>query len=426
MTSTRRVGVVFGGRSVEHEVSVISAHQAMAALPTERYTVVPVYIAKDGRWFTGAVLRELAAFADPERLLAGAEPVQLSTDPAQPGLLRLEPRQRRGLFGRGPSAGVAVEPLDCVLPLVHGSHGEDGTLQGLCELADIAYAGCDVTASAVCMDKALTKTVLRAANLPVLDDLTLSRAEWRRAADAGLTTIEERFRYPLFVKPMTLGSSIGVARAPDRVALRTALEVAFTYDSRVLLEPSQGEIIEVNCAVLGDGADTRVSVCEQPVAAGLLRYEDKYGQGRAKTGSAAGSGAKTADVGGKGGAAPAGMDSARRIVPAPIAPELTASIQEAARRAFAVLGCAGVSRVDFLVRPDAGWFVLNEINPVPGSLAFYLFEPAGLHFADLVAELVELGLRRHAAKRESTYSIDSWLLREARGAGSKAAPPTSR
>ncbi|MFN2452170.1 MAG: D-alanine--D-alanine ligase family protein [Candidatus Dormibacteria bacterium] len=424
MTSTLRVGVVFGGRSVEHEVSVITAQQAMAALPADRFESVPIYIAKDGRWFTGEVLRDLDAFADPARVLAEAEPVQLSTDPAARGLLRLAPAQRRtGLFGRGTPTLGAIELLDCVLPLVHGSHGEDGTLQGLCELADIAYAGCDVAASAVCMDKALTKTLLRAGDLPVLDDLTLDRGLWLENPPRVAALVEQRFPYPVFVKPMTLGSSIGVAQAAGRGALVSALEVAFSYDHRVLVEPAQTDIIEVNCAVLGTAADARVSVCEQPVSAGLLRYEDKYGTG-GKTGASPAGAKSTRTAASKGGAT--GMDSARRLIPAPIPDEVTGAIQEAARRAFTVLGCAGVSRVDFLVRPEQGWFMVNEVNTVPGSLAYYLFEPAGLSFPELVAELVDLGMQRHAVKLRSTYSIDSWLLRGTGATGSKAAARGSR
>jgi D-alanine-D-alanine ligase len=385
--SLQRVGVIFGGRSVEHEVSVLTAHQAMAALRPERYTALPIYITKAGQWLTGPALRTLDHFRDLERLPALAESVVFSPDATRPGVLHQPVTERRRWFGGG-DAAPRLEPLDVVFPLVHGTHGEDGTLQGLCELADLPYVGSGVAASAIAMDKVLTKVVLRGASLPVLDDLPLTRARWEAAPDAVVAEAEARFGYPVFVKPVSLGSSIAVARADDGMALRQALAVAATYDRQIMIEPAAQGVIEVNCAVLGDGADNRASVCEQPVSAGLLSYEDKYLHGDKQQ----------------------GMKGARRIIPAPLPPALTEAIQSAARRAFAAIGAAGVARVDLLVRPEEGVFFINEINPIPGSLAFYLWEPAGLDFPTLLDQLIELAQARHQEKRRSTFSFASSLL----------------
>jgi D-alanine-D-alanine ligase len=379
--------MVFGGRSVEHEISVLTAHQAMAALPAGRYTPVPIYISKAGQWFTGDVLRDLDGYRDLDKLVAAAEPVTLSVDPARPGLIVQREGQRRGLFG-GRSPEQTTVPIDVAFPLVHGSHGEDGTLQGLFELADLPYVGSDVAASAVGIDKVLSKVVLRAASVPVLDDVHVTRREWEQEPERIVAEVESRFGYPVFVKPVSLGSSIAVARADDGAALRFAVDVAASYDNRIMIEPAQQDIVEINCAVLQHGNEARPSVCEQPLSGTMLSYEDKYLTGGQSK----------------------GMKGARRRIPAPLDDELTAAIQATAVRAFTALGAAGVARVDFLVNQQAGTFVVNELNTLPGSLAFYLWEPAGVPFGELLTTLIDGALTRHQDKRRSTYSFNSSLL----------------
>ncbi len=394
------VGVIFGSRSVEHEVSVITAHQAMAAL-SSAHRAVPVYIAKDGRWFTGDGLRQLSRFAQVDALLAECTPVTPVIDAARPGLT-LQPYDtpRRGLFARG--SGDPVE-VDLAMPLVHGGYGEDGTLQGLLEMAGVAYTGSDVTASAVAMDKHLAKTVLRGAGLPVLADAVIEREAWEAAADDAVRAAEAAGPYPLFVKPLTLGSSIGVSRAADEAELRDALEVALTYDSRCIVEPGQEQIVEVNCAVLGDHTGARASLLEQPTKRGLLSYDDKYRAGGGKSGASKS----------------AGMKGAQRIIPAPLADALTARIRDAALSAFAAVGAAGVARVDFMVDTAGDSFVVNELNPIPGSLSSYLFEPDGLSFTALLDELIDIARRRHARRQRSTAVFDRWMLG---GGGAKTTP----
>ena len=378
-----RVGVVFGGRSVEHEVSVLTAMQVMAAFP-DGLTAVPVYIDKEGRWYTGDRLRTVDAYRDVRALTQSATRVTLRPEPGGPGAL-LIPEARRGLLG-GARDSLRV---DVVMPLVHGTHGEDGTLQGLFELCDVPYTGSGVAAAAVSMDKRLAKAAFRAVGLAVVDDAPVMRDAWHADAAAVMAAVERRFAYPMYVKPVSLGSSIGVSRVESQGALRDALELALAYDWRCIVEPSQEGVVEVNCAVLGRGDALRASACEQPKPGGLLTYEDKYLSKSAKGG---------------------GKSASTRVIPAPLSDTMTARVQEAAVDAFRAIGAEGVARVDFLLRPERDEILVNEINTVPGSLAFYLWEPLGLRFDQLVAQLVTLAQQRYDDKMRTTYSIDTWLL----------------
>lgn len=382
-----RIAAIFGGRSVEHEVSVITAHQAMAALSPSHH-VVPVYIAKDGRWFTGDALRSLRAFSDVGRLLDDCVAVTPAMEPAR-GSLTLLPvaaGPRRGLFGR---AGAEPVDADLAMPLLHGPLGEDGTIQGLLELAGVAYTGSGVAASAMAMDKRLSKMAFRAAALPVLDDVLITRDRWTENPGQCLDAVAGLRGGAFFVKPATLGSSIGVSRAADAGGLRDAIELALTYDDRCLIEEAQHDIVEINCAVLGDGGDNRPSTLEQPTTRGLLSYDDKY---RSKAGTSK------------------GMTGAQRLIPAPLDAALTERLRTAARAAFAAVGAAGVARVDFLVNPASAAFVVNEINALPGSLSSYLFEPIGISFTALLDEVIAIGLLRHANAAGRTRTFDRWML----------------
>jgi D-alanine-D-alanine ligase len=387
-----KVGVFFGSRSVEHEVSVITAQQAMAAMPPDRMIPVPVYIAKSGAWYTGDALLQLERYKDIDRLIASSTRVTMRPEPGTGGELT-EVDGRRGLFG---GASRTAARFDVAMPLVHGSNGEDGTLQGLFELAGVPYCGCDVAAAAVSMNKRLARTTLRGAGLAVLDDVAVARARWLDNAAAVCEELESAPGYPMYVKPLRLGSSIGVSRAETRAQLDVALDLAFRYDTSILAEAAQDAIVEINCSVLGRGYDLEVSVCEQPTTTGTLSYADKYLSGGK----------------GKGGAkAPAtGMKSAQRIIPAPLPEALSRRIQDAAMAAFRAIGAAGVARVDFLVSPERDSFLINELNTLPGSLSFYLWEASGMTFQTLLNRLVEMAIARQLEREATTSSIDTWLL----------------
>jgi D-alanine-D-alanine ligase len=414
-----RVGVVFGGRSVEHEVSIITGLQACEALE-ERHQPVPLYIDRDGRWFTGSGLREIATYRA-ATLAATPVSLDLSSGTLQPaGQVTPPPAERRrGIFGGAgrerEGGGEPVAPrLDAIIPATHGTQGEDGCLQGALELADIPYGGPTLESAVIAMNKARTKAILRAAEIPVLEDITLWREEYERAgAQEVIDRVVARFGLPVYAKPASLGSSIGVSRCAEERALADALELCFELDRMAIIEPAVEGGREINCAVLGrPGVEPRVSLCEQPVASGsgFLSYEDKYLRGGGKGGSD-----KTANrsAGVKG----EGMSSAHRLIPAPIGDELTAAAQDLARRTFQAIGAAGVTRVDLLL-DDQGRLFVNEPNTIPGSLAFYLFEPAGLSFPDLMDALIDLALGEHAERRRTTRTFESNLL-AMRGEGAK-------
>lgn len=384
MSAKRRttVAVLFGGRSVEHDVSIVTGHQIMQALDDDRYEVVPVYISRDGRWYTGEPLLDLKNFSDGEIIsYKGVVPTLLSPSAQHHGLI-MNP-----LAGRFHKS--EIKRLDVIFPAVHGTHGEDGTLQGLIELADIPYAGCGVLGSAVANDKALTKDVLRQHHIPVLDDLLIHRADWLADRGEVLSRIGAAtdLHFPLFVKPATLGSSIGVARVADAVALEPALDIAANFDRRVLVERAVVHATEINCAVMGYGDDVQASVLEQPVSwEEFLTYEEKYMRGDG------------------------GMKSADRIIPAPLDDDLTAKIQAAAVQAFKAIDGRGIARIDFLLEEDGSTFYLNEINTMPGSLAFYLWNESGMGNGDVVTKLIKLAQDAYADKRATTYDYQTSLI----------------
>lgn len=396
------VGVIFGGRSVEHDVSVVTGHQVMQALQSERYEVVPIYIDREGRWFTGKPLLDLKNYDEEIFRLNGIERTILSPSTQHHGLL-INPVPS-GLFSRS-----QVQRLDVVFPTIHGSHGEDGTLQGLFELADIAYVGCGVLASAIANDKQMTKIVLRQHGVPVVDSLGVTRADWFDDPDSVVQRVREQLDYPVFVKPVTLGSSIGISRVTDEESLRAAMDVAANLDSRIMVEAAIQYGVEINCAVMGNGDAIQASVLEQPLSwDAFLTYEEKYMRGGE------------------------GMKSAERIIPAPIPPELTEQIQKLARQAFIAIGGRGTARIDFLARPESGEVFLNEINTLPGSLAFYLWQETGLSPAEFAHKLVTLAQDAHADKRRNLYNYRTNLIqltaqRGLAGAkGSKSVKPVER
>ncbi|MFN8371654.1 MAG: D-alanine--D-alanine ligase family protein [Anaerolineae bacterium] len=390
------VAVLFGGRSVEHDVSVVTGNQVMRAFDPERYEVVPVYINRDGKWFTGEPLLDLKTYQNEVASMKGVHEAILSPATHHHGLI-IDPVS--GLFTKN-----AVKRLDVVFPALHGSHGEDGTVQGLCELADIAYVGCGVLASALANDKIMTKTVLKQHGIPVVDGAAVSRAEWETNPDAVIERITATLPYPVFIKPATLGSSIGVGRADSEALLRASLDVATHFDRMVLVEAAVTDGQEINCAVMGNQMKLRASVLEEPVSWDkFLTYEEKYLRGRE------------------------GMKSADRIIPAPLSDELTAKVKDITLHAFRAIDGRGTARIDFLVKEDTVY--LNEINTMPGSLAFYLWQHEGMSQSDVVHELVDLAREAYAEKRRNTYNYQTNLIEVAamRGLkgvkGAKAARP---
>ncbi|MCL2884228.1 MAG: D-alanine--D-alanine ligase [Oscillospiraceae bacterium] len=405
------VAVIFGGHSVEHEVSVLSGLQAIAALDRAKYKPLPLYLSKQNEWYTGELLEKVGSFKDMDACLKNA--IRVVPVAARGGidLLRLPPKK----FGDN-----VVAHADIALPVVHGTFCEDGTVMGFLELLGVPYASSDVMASALGMDKAHMKAVLKQAGLPVLDAVTLTAHAFAADPDAAVAAVEEKMSYPVIVKPANLGSSVGIGKAADRAALLQKLDAAFSFALRALVERAVEPLREFNCAVLGDADGAKASVCEEPMGNDeILSYQDKYLSGGQKDGAGTGGDAGGAKAAGTGADMSSGMAALSRKCPADISAEMTAQIQALAVRAFQALGCMGVARVDFLWEESTGSLFVNELNTIPGSLAFYLWEAAGLPFAKLLDEMIGLAFKRARTREALTFTYESNILSNAGGAGSK-------
>lgn len=406
-----RVAVLFGGRTTEHEISIISAVQAMHAMDSDKYEIIPVYISKEGDFYTGDKLTEVQNFTDLKSVTDNSLRVNFVKEEDHVYLYRYPLKK----FGEN-----RVAEIDVAFPIVHGTNVEDGTLTGFLTMLSLPVVGCDVLASAIGMDKYVMKTVLKDAGLPVLDCRCFTWKDYKTPSVI-MDQIEEAFPYPVIVKPLNLGSSIGIKKADNREELEEALELAFEFSKRILAEPAIRNLKEINCAVLGDYEETLPSECEEPVGySGILGFEEKYmagrGEGAKGTGGAKGSGAKTASYGGKltAGAkssGEAGMASLHRKLPADISAKKRKEIRSMAVKAFNALQCSGVSRIDFMLDMDDDEKVyFNEINTIPGSLAFYLFEAAGIPYNELIDRLITLALKADREKRRTVFSFDTNVL----------------
>lgn len=391
--SKMNIAVFFGSRSCEHDVSIISALQFMEAARAAGYSVTPVYISREGLWYTGEPLEKIETFRDFNPMAKGIARVTLDVS-ANAGDLWAWPPQRAGLFAKVP---VPLAHIDCAVPVLHGLHGEDGTIQGLLEMANIPYASSGVLGSSVGMDKIAMKQILRGAGFPVLDYDWFTRAQLEAGREAILQRIEKKLKYPVFVKPASLGSSIGVSRANDRAELERAVDLAAAYDHRILVEAGVRHPVEINCAALGYGEDVRASVLEMPVSAADDNFLDFYEKYLRNAGSK-GEGSR-------------GMKSLSRVVPAPVGEELTERITRMTCDIFRLLDCRGTVRVDFILDENDVLYV-NEPNTIPGSLAFYLWKACGVSFPELVEKMIESALLAHADKNRNVYAYDSNILQK--------------
>lgn len=387
------VAVLFGGKSVEHEISVISALQATQYLDTEKYDVIPVYITKGNEMYIGPDIGNIEAYKDIASLLKRSRRVVMVRENQKTVLTELNAKLGRKRY---------AQVIDVALPIVHGTNVEDGTLQGFLRLLDVPFAGCDVLSSALGMDKYMMKLVFRDAGIPVLECKCFLKNEFYRDEDAVIQTIEAAIPYPVIVKPANLGSSVGIGKARDRAALEEALELAFRFAEKVLVEPAIVNLREINCAVLGDIYEAEASECEEPLnATDILNYEDKYMSG-GKSGSK-------------------GMASLARCIPANIPAELREQIRQMAVNAFKAIGAGGVARIDFMLDTESNQVYLNEINTIPGSLAFYLWEPLGVPYGKLLDRLIALALKRAREEGDVTYSFDTNILSGVSFGGAKGA-----
>ena len=393
------IAVFFGSRSCEHDVSIVSALQCIEATKAAGFNVTPVYISRDGLWYTGEPLENIETFREFNPMTKGITRVTLDVT-ANAGDLWAWPPQRAGLFAKVPAP---LCHIDCVIPVFHGWHGEDGTIQGLLEMANIPYASSGVLGSAIGMDKIAMKQILRGAGFPVLDFVWFTREQLKKERQAVIERVEKEIKYPAFIKPAALGSSIGVSRAKNREELERALDVAASYDRRILVEVGVVHPVEINCAAVGYGEDVRASVCEMPVPSSNDTFLD-FWQKYLRNASTKGEDSR-------------GMKSLSRVVPAPIGDELTGRIQTMTCDIFKLLDCCGTVRVDFILDQNDMLFV-NEPNTIPGSLAFYLWKASGLDFPKLIEKMVEDALRAHTDKNSSVFAYDSSILKKV-AAGTK-------
>jgi D-alanine-D-alanine ligase len=359
MADKLRVGIIFGGRSGEHEVSIASARSVMEALDPAKYEIVPIGITREGRWLAGADPRLTAGDAMDEAA-QGVTAVAITGDPT-----------RRGLVAAGPAA-TPPPTVDVVLPVLHGPYGEDGTLQGLLEMAGVPYAGCGVLGAALGMDKEKAKLVLLAEGLPVVPWLIVRRREHDADPDAAATVIEDRFPYPIFVKPANLGSSVGVGKAHDRPELLRALAVALGYDRKAVIEPAVNAR-ELECGVLGNDEPQASVVGEVVPSNEFYDYRAKY------------------------------VDNASRLyIPADLTPEQTDEVRRMSVAAFRALDLSGLARVDCFLDRDSGALYVNEVNTMPGftQISMYpkLWEASGIPYPQLLDRLIELAMERYADK----------------------------
>ncbi|GAB4477961.1 MAG: D-alanine--D-alanine ligase family protein [Anaerolineae bacterium] len=362
-----RVGVIFGGRSGEHEVSLRSARSIIEAINKEKYEVIPIGITKEGRWIAGE---------DPMAALTAGEmstPAALIGEPGTPTIRAIEP------VGERESGLRDIATVDVIFPVLHGTYGEDGTIQGLFELADVPYVGAGVLGSAVGMDKAVFKAVMEAHGIPVLPYRLVLRSRWEAEPESVLDELEAALPYPMFAKPANLGSSVGVSRADDRAGLRRAIDGAALYDRRILVEQGARDAREIEVSVLGND-DPIASVPGEVIPGDMFySYKDKYID-----------------------------DKAQLIIPAPLDEETTARVRDLAVRAFKAIDCAGLARCDFFVERETGRVFMNEVNTIPGftSISMYpkLWEASGIPYPELIDRLIELALERHADKSRNRTS----------------------
>ena len=385
MKTKINVGVIFGGRSVENEISVLTAIQAMEAIDTAKYDITPIYITKQGHWYTGEGLRQSQNYKDMERLLEKCEQVYLRPVYGDNHLYRV----RKPMFGSD-----VVATLDVILPALHGTNCEDGSFQGTIEMTGIPYAGCNVLASANGMDKITMKMVLAQSGIPVIDYVWFSDKEWFDREAATIERVEQQLGYPVIVKPADSGSSVGIKAVHNREELKEAVESAISYSKRIIVEHLVEQLKEINCSVLGNYYECEASVCEAPIRSGeILSYEDKYLGGGAKGGA-------------KGGVKESrGMHSTVREIPARLPEHQTEFIRTKAVETFKALACDGVARIDFMIDEKDQQIYVNEINTIPGSLSFYLWEATGVGFDELVERLINIAFER---KRDSSFKTTSY------------------
>lgn len=379
-----KVGFIFGGESVEHEVSIISAIQAMNKIDEEKYEVVPIYITKDREWYTGELLKDIEVYQDLKLLKKYAKNVVLYYKNGSYVL------QTKGLFKR------IVNTIDIAFPVVHGTNVEDGVLQGYLQSVGIPFVGSNVYASVVGQDKVYMKNIWEKAGLNMAKYTWFYDYDYRNNQDKILKEID-KIGYPVVVKPATTGSSVGIGVASTKDEIIDAIDEAIQYDSKIIVEEKVENLKEVNIAVMGNYERQKLSAIEEVMSSNkFLTFDDKYiGNGKSK---------------GKFKVASKGMASLNRKLPADLSKEVKEKVEDMAINAFKVLGTSGNARIDFMINSKTNKVYINEINSIPGSLAFYLWEEASVSFTDLLDEMINIGIKDYKKRSAKIHSFDSNIL----------------
>lgn len=379
-----KLGVIFGGPTVEHEVSVISAVQAMKSLDTEKYDIYPIYIAKDRTWYTGKMLMDIDIYRDFDNLKRFAKKVVLVN--------------KNGSFILKTLGTISktVTDLDVVLPIVHGNNMEDGTIQGYLEMVGIPYVGSGIIGSSLGQDKVIMKQVFSSVGIPVVPYVWFFDYQYYENKEEIKKDVS-KLDYPVIVKPATLGSSVGISFVKEEKDLFKAIEEAITYDKKIVIEKAVTNLVEVNCSVLGSYEKMEASVLEEVMSTKeFLTYQDKY-VGSSKVKGKIPNGSK-------------GMASASRIIPARLDSDTTLKIQNIAKDAFMALNLSGVCRIDFLVDGKTNKVYINEPNTIPGSLSFYLWEKSGKSYTDLLDEMITIAIKDYKNKSKKVTTFDTNIL----------------
>ncbi len=377
-----KLGVIFGGETVEHEVSIISALQALQNLNKDKYDIIPLYISKNRTWYTGDKLTNIETFKNFENNKKYVTPVTLYKKDNKFYL-----QNTTGLIRKD------ITDIDIVLPIVHGNNVEDGSLAGYLDTIGIPYVGPHVLGAALGQDKVTMKQVMKTENIPVVDFIWFFDSEYLDNKENILKDIK-KLGYPVVVKPATLGSSVGITFVKSEKEVEEAIEEAISYDNKIVVEKAVENLVEVNVSVLGNYESQKVSPLEEVMGLDeILSYSDKY-LGGSKT---KGSGSK-------------GMASTNRIIPARISEKLTKDIQKTSKKVFKLLNLSGVCRIDYLIDKKTEKFYVNEPNTIPGSLSFYLWKEAGVEYKDLLDEMISIAIKEYKNKSKKTMSFESNIL----------------
>lgn len=376
----KTIGVFFGSRSPEHDVSILTGQLIISGLKKCGYNVIPIYIDKKGKWYSDARLASMKFFTqNPTDLEKKLSAFNIDFNKSSGRIVKQS----------GFLKGNAV--LDIAFPAFHGQNGEDGTFQGLCEILNVPYVGCDVTSSALTMDKILTKMIYKANNIPTVDFVYFNLNEWRVNKKNVIQQIKS-LGWPVIIKPARLGSSIGISKAKNQKELEFAVEVALHYDEKVIVEKAVEDLMDVTCCLIGNDDPTPSLLQESVFESAFFSYEDKYL---------------------KGGGAQTGNATQSIIIPARLNSKTTKEIQDAAVKVYQILGCSGIARVDFLYDKKIKKWFANEVNTLPGTLYHHLWKKSGVPFEELLKKLIGFAEEKYQKKKQITYTFNSNILTQA-------------